>query len=56
MAAAQREQWAIFSAVRDKDPHTAAIRAEEHRAKTLEVWRQIVDNPVVGDKPECGQT
>jgi DNA-binding GntR family transcriptional regulator len=56
LAAAQSEHWAIFSAVRDKDPRAAAACAEEHRAKTLEVWRQIGDNPVVGDEPGCGQT
>ena len=43
MTGAQREHWAMFRAVRRRDPGRVMALAEEHMRETLEAWRKALE-------------
>lgn len=46
MPGAQREHWALFRAVRQRDPARVTAMAEEHMARTLDAWGAILERAV----------
>ncbi|MBI2237294.1 MAG: GntR family transcriptional regulator [Actinobacteria bacterium] len=43
MAGAQREHWALFRALKRRDPGRVTALAEEHMLRTLEAWKRALE-------------